>query len=504
MGERPARPIELVWFKRDLRISDHAPLAQAARRGPCLCLYVYEPSLLAHPTTAATHLAFINGALAELARALAARGGTLITRVGDLPEVFDRIHAHTPIARLWSHEETGLGITYARDRQVRAWARAQGVEWIELPNHGVFRPHPSRDGWAARWRARMQTAPIAPPAQLQPVTDIASAGLPTPAQLGLAGPLQPDAAVPGCDAANALLSDFLHHRGRTYQGDIGSPARAWTASSRLSPYLAWGNLSVRQVYQATQTRLAALRADPQADPHWVRSLSSFTKRLHWHCHFIQRLEDQPDLEHRNLARACDGLRPERPDTALLDAWAHGQTGYPLVDACMRALRASGWINFRMRAMLMSFAAYHLWQHWEAPALHLARLFLDFEPGIHFSQAQMQAGTTGINAVRIYSPVKQARDQDPDGVFIRRWCPELAQVPLAYLARPETMPLSVQQACGCRIGRDYPAPLVDNGQAWFTARRRMQALRAGGAARSEARTIYARHGSRRRPRAPAVR
>ncbi|TVQ95097.1 MAG: deoxyribodipyrimidine photolyase, partial [Chromatiaceae bacterium] len=496
MGDSSLRPIELVWFKRDLRVSDHAPLAQAARHGPCLCLYVYEPQLLAHPTTAATHLAFINGALVALAQTLAALGGALVTRVGELPEVFDRIHAQRPIARLWSHEETGLGVTFARDRRVRAWAQAQGVEWIELPNHGVFRPHPTRDGWAARWRARMQAPLTASPPQIIAVTDIASAGLPTPAQLGLAGPPQPGAAVPGCHAGSALLTAFLTDRGRTYQGDIGSPERAWTASSRLSPYLAWGNLSVRQVYQATQARLAALRADPHADPQWARSLASFNKRLHWHCHFIQRLEDQPDLEHRNLSPACDGLRPERPDTALLDAWAHGQTGYPLVDACMRALQATGWINFRMRAMLMSFAAYHLWQHWEAPALHLARLFQDFEPGIHFSQAQMQAGTTGINAVRIYSPVKQVRDQDPDGAFIRRWCPELAQVPLDYLPRPETMPLALQQACGCRIGRDYPAPLVDNGQAWFTARRRMQALRAGGAARTEARTIYARHGSRR--------
>jgi deoxyribodipyrimidine photo-lyase len=171
----------------------------------------------------------------------------------------------------------------------------------------------------------------------------------------------------------------------------------------------------------------------------------------------------------------------------------------MVDACMRALHAGGWINFRMRAMLMSFASYHLWQHWREPALHLARLFLDFEPGIHFPQAQMQSGTTGINAVRIYSPVKQVRDHDPEGRFIRRWCPELAAVPDSYLPRPETMPLTVQRQAGCLIGRDYPAPIVDNGKAYFTARRRMQALRASGPSRSEATDIYRRHGSRKRGR-----
>jgi Deoxyribodipyrimidine photolyase len=170
----------------------------------------------------------------------------------------------------------------------------------------------------------------------------------------------------------------------------------------------------------------------------------------------------------------------------------------MVDAYMRALAAGGMINFSMRAMLMSFASYHVWQHWREPWLHLARLFLDFEPGIHFSQVQMQSGTTGINAVRIYSPVKQVRDHDPEGVFIRRWCPELELVPDDYLPRPETMPPLMQQAAGCIIGRHYPAPIVDNGKAYFRARQRMGALRARADARSEARQIHHRHGSRKRP------
>jgi deoxyribodipyrimidine photo-lyase len=258
-------------------------------------------------------------------------------------------------------------------------------------------------------------------------------------------------------------------------------------------------VSIREVYQATAARIAQLKAMPDREAKdWAKSLGSFAKRLHWHCHFIQKLEDQPDIEYRNLSRACDGLRDERADEALLDAWRFGQTGYPMVDACMRALAAGGWINFRMRAMLMSFASYHLWQHWREPALHLARLFLDFEPGIHFSQVQMQSGTTGINAVRIYSPVKQVRDHDPQGAFIRRWCPELELVPADYLPRPETMPVHIQHAAGCVIGRDYPAPIVDNGKAWFRARQRMGALRARAESRSEARSIQRRHGSRKRP------
>ena len=130
---------------------------------------------------------------------------------------------------------------------------------------------------------------------------------------------------------------------------------------------------------------------------------------------MQKLEDEPAIEWRNFARVFNGLRPgdATPLEGLhrdhFEAWCEGRTGYPMVDACMRQLRATGWLNFRMRAMLVSFAAYHLGLHWREPGLFLARQFLDFEPGIHWSQMQMQSGTTGINTLRIYSPAKQARD-----------------------------------------------------------------------------------------------
>ena len=167
----------------------------------------------------------------------------------------------------------------------------------------------------------------------------------------------------------------------------------------------------------------------------------------------------------------------------------------MVDACMRSLLATGWLNFRMRAMLVSFASYHLWLHWRLPGLFLARQFLDFEPGIHWSQMQMQSGTTGINTLRMYSPAKQARDQDPEGIFIRRWCPELARVPLPYLAEPWKMDISVQRMVGCIIGVDYPAPVVDEKVALKLAKDRLYGLRQTSAARLEAGAVQARHGSR---------
>jgi deoxyribodipyrimidine photo-lyase len=296
----------------------------------------------------------------------------------------------------------------------------------------------------------------------------------------------------------AALEGFLAGRGERYHLEMSSPLTAYESCSRLSPHLAWGTLSMREAVQATRLRARQVKALPAAERGtWTRALAAFEGRLHWHCHFIQKLESAPRIEHENLQRACDGLRDPEPDPDRFAAWCDGRTGFPFVDACMRALAASGWINFRMRAMLMAFAGYHLWLHWREPGLHLARRFTDYEPGIHWSQVQMQSGTTGINSLRIYNPVKQSQDQDPEGHFIRRWVPELARVPDTFIHHPWTMTPAEQAACGLRIGQDYPPPLVDHLAAAREARRRLGAARRQGAARAESRAIFRDHGSRRR-------
>ena len=175
-------------------------------------------------------------------------------------------------------------------------------------------------------------------------------------------------------------------------------------------------------YQTTQHRLEELRSRGPGNTAWKRSVASFGKRLRWHCHFIQKLESEPEIEFRAMNEHLDGLRSGEHIDAHLTAWESGQTGVPLVDACMRAVRDTGWLNFRMRAMVVSYACYHLWLPWKRVADSLARLFVDFEPGIHYCQVQMQSGVTGINAVRMYNPYKQQKDQDPKGTFVRRGCP----------------------------------------------------------------------------------
>ena len=149
----------------------------------------------------------------------------------------------------------------------------------------------------------------------------------------------------------------------------------------------------------------------------------------------------------------------------------------------------------MRAMLVTFATYNLWLDWKVIAPHLARLFLDYEPGIHWSQMQMQAGTTGINTTRVYNPLKQAQDHDPHGHFVRRWLPALRRVPDTWLLEPWRMPASVQAHCGVQVGVDIPVPLVDLAAATREAKARVHALRAQPEVRAARASIVDKHGSR---------
>jgi deoxyribodipyrimidine photo-lyase len=245
---------------------------------------------------------------------------------------------------------------------------------------------------------------------------------------------------------------------------------------------------MREVAQANWARMRELKtADEPHAQSWRASMLSFAGRQHWHCHFMQKLEDEPRIEFENLHRAYDGLRPDVADAQRLTAWSEGNTGFPFVDACMRALNQHGWINFRMRAMLMSFASYHLWLPWRESGLHLARKFVDYEAGIHWPQVQMQSGTTGINTVRIYNPLKQGYDQDPTGQFVRAHLPELASVPDVFIHEPWRWDRASSLS--------YPPPIVDNAAAARAARDALHGTRKRADHKTAARDIVDRHGSR---------
>jgi deoxyribodipyrimidine photo-lyase len=465
--QNAAMPGCLVWLKKDLRCRDHAPLAIAAGFEQAAALFVIEPEWLSSPEFDAQHLEFTLACLAVLRSELAARGLPLLVRVGSTVDVFAALRREFAFTHLASHEETGPLWTYARDRQVARWCGHHGVQWQEFAQSGVVRRLTSRSGWAARWQRRMNAPMVDSPAGFAGARSLQAQDLPTLAQLGVAaqGRALPRA---GEAAAHDAMNSFLHERGANYRQALSSPLTAEQGCSRLSAHLAFGTLSMRTLHQATEARIAELQASD--DRRFAYHLRGFAGRLRWHCHFMQKLEDEPQIEQRNFARVCDGLREDEFNRERFEAWCAGRTGYPMVDACMRSLRATGWLNFRMRAMLVSFASYHLWLHWREPGMFLARQFLDFEPGIHWSQMQMQSGTTGINTLRMYSPAKQAADHDPQGEFVRRWVPEIGSPA-------------------------YPQPIVDERSAMANAKQRMYALRGTSQAREEAQSIQDKHGSR---------
>jgi len=490
--------LAVVWYKRDLRVFDHAPLVAAAKNRQVLPLYIYEPTLIRAPDCATQHICFINECLSDLDQALSARGSPLLVQYGEALAIFQRVLETFGPFTLYSHEETGNALSYQRDKRVADWCRANNIDWKEFPANGVVRRLASRDQWSDIWMQRMKPAPLPAPDFLgKPEGTLSPNGIMLPRWMGMPDDDKPLRQKGGRKQAVQLLKNFLSQRVQDYRYGMSSPLSAADLCSRLSPHIAYGCLSVKEIVQ----KVWRTRSELNAMPAHVRpkgaleSLKSFESRLHWRCHFVQKLESEPDIETRNMHRGFDGLREPHFNRDYFDRWRKAETGFPIIDACMRMLAETGWINFRMRALLVSFSSYQLWNHWHEPALHLAREFLDYEPGIHYSQIQMQSGVTGINTLRIYNPVKQAQDQDPDGAFVKRWLPALANVPQEFIFEPWTMPLAQQQVSGVIIGRDYPAPVVDHLTSASFARETLWAMRRRSEVRDESRRVFDKHGSR---------
>ena len=489
-------PLAVVWLKRDLRVVDHAPLYQAWLSGaPVLPLYVFEPELWQQPDASGRHGRFIYDSLVALDQALASLQSQLFICHGAITSVLTTLIDQGYAPTLYSHQETGHGPTFQRDQAVAHFCRTQGIDWHQPKQHPIQRGgQTQRDHWAAQAQAFFQQ-PLwpTPPALGQcPVT------LPQRLswrQLAQAWPqdeaLDPQARQQGGRLlGKALLETFLRHRHRRYLRTLSKPAYEGQFSSRLSPHLAYGTLSIREVIQAAQASLRSGASDPPS----TKDLQAFIQRLHWQSHFMQKLETEPALSHQALHPAMRSLTGQA-DPKKYQAWQSGQTGYPLVDACMRCVAATGWLPFRMRALVMSFASYQLNLPWQTTAAHLAQCFTDFEPGIHYPQAQMQSGMTGINALRVYNPFKQSVDQDPEGQFIAKWVTELAPLPAHWRHTPWELPVHQREALQTQTG--YPfEPLVwhDTAARWAKDQR-AQRLKTP-QARQASKKVYQRHGSRR--------
>ncbi len=481
---------DIVWFKRDLRISDNTALSLACQsNNNLILLYILEPKLWQQPDMSKRHYEFLCESLSELENELKNLGQNLVIRVGDTLEILQEINNEFPINNIFSHQETWNYWTFERDKKILTWSKSQNIKWHEPAQNGVIRRLKDRNGWAANWNKLMQQK-ILPIPQFQELskksTKLISDKLPTFSELNLAEDNCRLRQKGGRKIALKLLDSFLYKRGENYTREMSSPLTAFRSCSLLSPYISFGTISLREIFQAVEKRQIELQAmSKNAKGNWPSALRSFGGRLRWHCHFIQKLEDEPKIEFANFHPAYDSLRLQCNDE-FLQAWQQGKTGFPMVDATMRCLIATGWINFRMRAMLMSFASYHLWLPWQKTALHLARLFTDYEPGIHYSQVQMQSGTTGINAVRIYNPIKQSFDQDPQGIFIRKWIAELEEMPDEFIHTPWQKP---------ELLNGYPLPIVDEAQARKEAAAKIYTLRKDTEHKITAKKIVIKHGSR---------
>jgi deoxyribodipyrimidine photo-lyase len=447
----------IVWFRRDLRLHDHPALTTATREYERVVpVFVLDDRLLHGRFASGARTAFMLGCLRALDAGLRERGAALCVRHGDPADaLIDLARSAGAEAVLWTSDVA----PYARERDARVTAALREAGLRARPHGGAYTADVSSlrrpDGapftvfspFDRVLRAAPRRAVLGAPGAVTLPDGVEAGRVPELAELGLRDELAAPAREPGEAAARRAMEAWLggpiEDYGRRHDLSDG-------ATSVLSPYLRWGCLS-------------ALELEARAVAHRSRAARSYVRQLHWRDFYAHVLLMHPGSARHELQPRLRELGYVR-DEERLAAWRAGRTGYPLVDAGMRQLAATGWMHNRARLTAGSFLTKDLHLDWRTGEAWFERLLLDGEPAQNNGNWQWIA-STGVDPQPVYkrvlNPVRQHQRFDPAGAYVRRWVPELQGVPGERLAEPWTMSRAEQRAAGCGIGEDYPAPIVDH-------------------------------------------
>lgn len=445
--------INIVWLKRDIRLHDNKALSNAIKNEKrFLILYAFENILLTDPHYNERHWNFIKESLVDINTELKEYNSKVLIVQSEIIGIFNQIQNFYKIDTVFSHLETGILTTYNRDKDVTRYCRNNNINWIENINNGVQRGIENRKNWFEDWNTYMEAdVEVFNPTENQLLNSEDVLKIETISHpISLETPNETKFQKGGRSLAWKYTNTFFQERYKDYMFHISKPELSRTSCSRISPYLAWGNISVREVFKA---------GEKVKNKSNGKHIGAFLSRLRWQAHFIQKFEMEHTMEEASVNKGYHKLK-KSVSKQYQKAWKNGQTGFPLVDACMRCLQETGYLNFRMRALTVSFFTHILWQPWQDATKHLSQMFLDFEPGIHFPQLQMQAGETGINNLRIYNPIKNGIEHDEDAVFIKKWVPELRDLDTPFAHEPYLMTSLEQQFQNFFLGKDYPLPIVN--------------------------------------------